>query len=722
MMGQTHKSLLLLIAVLVGSVSADSRHLQNVRFKIVEEATGGPLQNRELNICRFVYFKLKPGAPSPYLRKDAGWYITSVTTDNKGRFSLNLSLVGAVEVVVEPGEPYNYVRFRRSSLDLPKSPDHIRVISFEKGTTRVVANVIYDLKQGMVGTFPISGQPREGPFREVLLVARKLRTSGSTPDVGWFELSKRAKRVVPNLLERLTSQDPAVLFLLIDELVAVERQGDMMRTSLRYDLSSSDYSVILQRALPSLIDALSSSDSAANLRMRLNAGRALFRLVNIERPEKWTIRSLKFKVLATIEMIAEAHGLEGVPPVLVPLLEDEDPRVVRKVIRLLVQLRSDLAAPYLIPQLCSKETHEVCFAIRDLMRINATDAAGHIVPLLTASNSDIRGWALLGLVRLEARQFKEEIFELVNQNREREDSIVPYGIAVLVKWGEPRAIPIAMEWLTSTNPYRRIELAEDLAELSGYQIVDSLIEFLHDPMVVGGDRGTNANIRRDAMSLLAKLDPIKALPTLREHARGKHDFLARAAAEELGKIRAAEAVPELLALLDRPDPTTGNWYAATLALARIAEPNTIPRLLAEFKKRRPGSSYPEALFALNIASDPGMYLRLHNLNIDRIKTLPARESLAQLSEKCGIPILLSDKVDSADSSRLVSESSSVTAVRVLNHIVFTLNYSGYKHAVFINDGMLNIATIPEVYDFWETWLRSHQAEPSTRVTVDKFKQ
>lgn len=717
MMVEKPKLLLLLLMVLVSCVYADSRHLQRVRFRIVDEATGVPLQNRELNICRFVYFKLKPGSPSPFLHEDASWYITSVTTDNKGAFSLDLSSVGAMDIVVEPGEPYNYVRFRRASLDVPKSPDHIRVIRFEKGTTRVAANVIYDLKRRLVQTFPISGQPVEGAFTEVLLVARKLRTPSSTPDVPWFELSEEAKRVVPNLLERLKSQDPVVLFQLIDELVAVERQDDVGRTSLRYDLSPSDYSVILQRALPSLIAALSDSDAATRLLNQLNAGRAEKSIYAfLDSSEELTIASLKSKLLAKIEFIAKAHELVGVAPVLVPLLEDEDPRIVRRIIRLLVQLRSDLAVPYLIPQLRSKETHEVYFAIRDLMRINATDAAGHIASALTASNTDVRGWALQALVQFDARQFKEEIFELVNQNREREDNLVHYGIAVLVKWGEPRVIPIAMKWLTSNNASRRMELAEDLVELGGYQIVDSLIEFLYDPTIVGGDIGTNANIRRDAMSLLAKLDPIKAAPTLREYARGEHDFLAMAAAEELGKIRAAEAVPELLALLDRRDPSGGTWYRAMLALARIAEPNTIPRLLAELRKRRPDRSYPKTLFALNVASDPDTYHKLHSIKLERAESLPLVESLAQLSEKCGIPMVLSEKVDAADRSRVVSRLVSPTAIDILDRIVNVLNYSGYKCAVFITDGTVNVATIPEVYDFWETWLIRRQAGSSVRAT------
>lgn len=170
MIRQTLKLMLALLMFVGGCTD----HPEKVKFRIVEEATGVPLKNRELNICRFVYFKLKPGAPSPYLAKDASWYITSVTTNENGIFSLDLSSIEAMDIVVAPGRGYNIVRFERS-LDLAhtKSADHIRIVQFEPGTTRVRSNMIYDLKQRVVRIIPISGQAiEEKPYKEILLVTR----------------------------------------------------------------------------------------------------------------------------------------------------------------------------------------------------------------------------------------------------------------------------------------------------------------------------------------------------------------------------------------------------------------------------------------------------------------------------------------------------------------------------------------------------------------------
>lgn len=170
MVRQTYRLVLFLLMFAIGYTHADTSHLQNVKFRIVDKATGEPLRNRELNICRFVYFKLKPGVPSPYLRKDADWYITSVVTDNNGIFMLDLSSIEETHIVVEPGKPYYITKFSRTSdLAGTKSIDHVRVTHFHRGLT----NRIYDLKRGMVKIIVFSDETTEEPFTEILLTVRK---------------------------------------------------------------------------------------------------------------------------------------------------------------------------------------------------------------------------------------------------------------------------------------------------------------------------------------------------------------------------------------------------------------------------------------------------------------------------------------------------------------------------------------------------------------------
>lgn len=162
--------LLFLLMFVIGCAHTDTTHIENVKFQIVDEATGEPLKNCELNICEFVYFKLKPGAPSPYLDKDADWYISTVVTDNNGIFLLDLSSIEETYIVVEPGKPYDITRFSRTSdLAGTKSVDHIRVTHFRGGLT----NRIYDLRGGMVKIIAASSQTVEEPFTRILLTVRK---------------------------------------------------------------------------------------------------------------------------------------------------------------------------------------------------------------------------------------------------------------------------------------------------------------------------------------------------------------------------------------------------------------------------------------------------------------------------------------------------------------------------------------------------------------------
>ena len=156
-------------------------HLKNVKFKIIDGSTGEPIRNRELNICQFVYFKLKPGAPSPYLDKKASWYIRSVTTDDNGVFTLDLSLIDTMAIAVEPAEPYNIVRFTRTSGGAQEGPpDHISIFEEGDGTSR---NLWYDLKRKIVRIIPTYGQKdQRKPYEEIVLITRKTQSSENSDE------------------------------------------------------------------------------------------------------------------------------------------------------------------------------------------------------------------------------------------------------------------------------------------------------------------------------------------------------------------------------------------------------------------------------------------------------------------------------------------------------------------------------------------------------------
>lgn len=170
MIHKKHQIALLLSIFLICSALADTGLLASVKFQIIDDATREPLKNRELNICKFFYFKLKSGTPSPYSDKAAEWYITSVVTDENGGFELDLSTIKEKHIVVQPEGPYDITRFSRTcDLTGTNSAGHIKVTYFQHGLT----NRIYDLGTGKVKIITDSGMVVEEPFTEILLTTRR---------------------------------------------------------------------------------------------------------------------------------------------------------------------------------------------------------------------------------------------------------------------------------------------------------------------------------------------------------------------------------------------------------------------------------------------------------------------------------------------------------------------------------------------------------------------
>jgi hypothetical protein len=226
MLKQTHKLVLFLLMLIIGCAQRDTSYLENVKFKVVEEDTGQPLQNRQLDIYHFVRFNLEFVRSrlehEHYTSKDVDYYIASVSTDGNGIFSLDLSSIDAMDIIIQPGKPYNTLRFERSSdIGHTKSADRIRVVRFETGTTRVTSNMIYDLKQGIVKIIPISGQAvEEKPYKEILLVVGMQDSTKWGPKLSKDELAAITELSTPELVDMLRTGDTLHKFAALEQLKA----------------------------------------------------------------------------------------------------------------------------------------------------------------------------------------------------------------------------------------------------------------------------------------------------------------------------------------------------------------------------------------------------------------------------------------------------------------------------------------------------------------------
>jgi len=101
------------------------------------------------------------------------WLIQTVTTDGRGKFDWNAD-VEAKTVCFKAGKDYRLICVEKS-LDLSHTPSdhHLRVIVFDKGSTQVNHNDIYDLKRGTVTTIDPDGRQETKRFKNIGLTVQK---------------------------------------------------------------------------------------------------------------------------------------------------------------------------------------------------------------------------------------------------------------------------------------------------------------------------------------------------------------------------------------------------------------------------------------------------------------------------------------------------------------------------------------------------------------------
>ncbi len=104
--------------------------------------------------------------------KSSPAYMGEVNTDEKGHFGLKLHRFEAQSLVLVAGDVFHPVVIEKSdTLSHHLSENHVRVVVWQPGDTKVVANAIYDLQKRTVTRIPIAGEREEGPFERIALTA-----------------------------------------------------------------------------------------------------------------------------------------------------------------------------------------------------------------------------------------------------------------------------------------------------------------------------------------------------------------------------------------------------------------------------------------------------------------------------------------------------------------------------------------------------------------------
>lgn len=155
-------------AAIFSSEAVPQDYLKKVDFKLLA-ADGKVIANQQVNIGRIAYFQLSDGQVTAYLDSKSELVITTVKTDSKGGFFLNLGEIWEQDIVIQPIWGYEGWRFSRSKdLSGTYSKSHIKV--YEPWNKR---NVIYDLKNKTARAFLEDGGMIEFEFDIIKLRLKK---------------------------------------------------------------------------------------------------------------------------------------------------------------------------------------------------------------------------------------------------------------------------------------------------------------------------------------------------------------------------------------------------------------------------------------------------------------------------------------------------------------------------------------------------------------------
>jgi HEAT repeat protein len=413
----------------------------------------------------------------------------------------------------------------------------------------------------------------------------------------------------------------------------------------------------------------------------------------------------KQMILQTIGHIAREYKLDNVDAQVAALMTDEfDPTISEPSLSLLVKLKSKLATPYLIDRLQLNNSTKRYYALQDLHRIGAKNAIPQIAQLLNHTNSNTQYWAVWCLAEFDGREYGQAIFNACVKGKPT-SKLRPYFVAVLIRWGDQRCIPLAMTWLTDRNHETRYSMASALEKVKASQIEDALIQYLSNTKPVVQDHGTESNIRNSMMRLLGKFQSQNAVPVLRNIVRQDRGGRSEIAAAQLGVLRAKTAVPELLSMLDHSNYS--RRMAATLALAKIGDVTTISRVVDELRKHKTNSHHVRVLAALSVVTDPKTQKTLQNIKLQRLQSLPVDQYMSQLTSITGVQIVVHENIEPEKQRRIVVGQTGHTGYSALQFGADVLNYSGHNHTIFIDKGIVNVVKIPEAYRRWDQWLKQH---------------
>lgn len=410
----------------------------------------------------------------------------------------------------------------------------------------------------------------------------------------FFAQTGKAQKPSPELLaaipqaeEKLDSADIAQRIAVLDALVVYRRDSDVTETILPFkNLAAADYALVISKIFEKDLTAIDIKIASRTLN-RIEFLMRKFRLEEFATNLagyilKYAPNGMDFPRLGIEYGILDALKFlraKQFAPQIASLLQPSNRGLYREALSALVELHAKEAVPALLSLLYDKDATQRYYALESLPKVDGAKAvAPHVAKLLADENANNRYWALDALVKLDRhKSYVSQIRQMLAESKTLESKT--YALAALVSAGDRQALASAVEASIDADGYKRGEMLRRLIELKAVAAVAPFVEILKDKTIMGGDIGTDANIRASLITWLQNFRAVEAIPVLRDYLRGRSSLLKPAAAQALGALGATEAADDLLKVFydnlpSPPDNITNRTYdsaEAALALAKTGD-------------------------------------------------------------------------------------------------------------------------------------------------------
>lgn len=504
---------------------------------------------------------------------------------------------------------------------------------------------------------------------------------------------------IPQIEEKLNSPDIKQRISVLDALVVYKRDDDVTKTILPYNLSAADYAFVIKKIFEkdlAEIETKTVSQTLSKIEFlmkRFKLGEFAKNLV--EYIPKFMPNGLDFSRIGIqygiLETLKQLKAVEFAPQIATLLLPSVR-SLYREALSTLVELRVKEAVPALLSLLYDKDHMQRFYALESLVKVDGRETAPHIAKLLKDEHLNNRCWALNTLVKLDAhKNYVPEIRQMLSESTSLEAKT--YAVAALVSANDKTAISLAVEMATDRDLTPRNEIMRRLAELKAEAVISPFIEVLKDKTILGGDIGTNSNIRASIIRGLQNLQAKAAIPVLRDYLRGQNLFLQTAAAQSLGVLNAVESIDDLLPLVN--ENATGNrGYAAAqtaIALAQIGERRTWKHLI-DFASS-PNCYYgSEIISTLNRHLDYKLWQKTQTIKVKGIDYKSIKTNVEAFKAEANIPLILEFQPETDKSKRKPLDESGYPWMRAGNEM--SLDAALQEIVRTIDDG-----THPQTFTF-----------------------